>query len=258
MPPRQYMDLVMSRERLGSADGGGVQDGQAPARWPRMQTRKLLSALILALWAGPCVFLALYPDSGVQAFFGSLGAIYGLAFAGIVGNWFWARWFAVGVGWWGAFAGSSLMLSSGIGWFLILFTLTHLGVVGLLHNAEVAAAYEGRPDWRAKWNLDDRGAARVGGLVTNLGTLLPFAAFYAFFLRGMAVEGVLAMGVAAAGLAAIVRMRTWGLFAIAASGALLFASAAEGGGDGARLVGVLLALTTLRFAPDVVRWFRRD
>ncbi len=219
--------------------------------------RKGLSALVLAGWALPCLYLALFPETGVQLFFGSMGAIYGLAAVALVARWFWARWFAVGVSWWGAFTGGSLMFFTGVGAFLVLFTLSHLAVIGLLHAREVRVDYEGQPGWRERWKLDDRGASRIGGMVTNLGTLLPFVAFYAFGPAGVAAGPTVAMVLAALGAVAILRMRTWGLFAVAGAGVVLAATAGAGCfGTGAVAVGALLALSTVRFAPDVARWLR--
>lgn len=223
-----------------------------------MIARKLSSAGILLGWAVPCVWLALLPETGVQAFFASLAAIYLAGAAGVLLRWFWARWFGVGVAWWGAMAGGSLMLMTGVSLFLIAFTLSHFVVVMLLSGAEMVAAYEGREDWRKKYALDERGVARVGSLVTNLGTLLPFAAFYAFFPRGADVGGPVGLALAAIGTIAILRMRTWGLFAIAAGGVTLASAAGEGAtGIGTALVGALLVLSVGRFLPDVVRWLRR-
>jgi hypothetical protein len=217
--------------------------------------RKLSSASILAGWAALCIWLAFIPETGVQAFFGSLGAIYLAACLGVMFRWFWARWFAIGVGWWGAMAGGSLMLMTGISSFLVAFTLSHFAVVVLLHGPAVVGAYEGRSDWREKYRLDERGVARIGGLVTNLGTLLPFAAFYAFFPRGTDTAAPVAALLLGLGTLAVLRMRTWGLFAIAAGGITLASAAGDGVvGLGTILVGALLALSVARFVPDIARF----
>lgn len=222
-----------------------------------MIARTLSSAVILLGWAVPCIWLAFMPDTGVQAFFGSLGAIYLAAVAGVALRWFWARWFAVGVGWWGAMAGGSLMLMTGVSAFLVAFTMSHFALVVLLSGAEMVRAYEGREDWRKKYQLDERGVSRIGGLVTNLGTLLPFAAFYAFFPRGTDASAPFALLLAGIGTIAVLRMRTWGLFAIAAGGIGIAVAAGDGiAGVGTALVGAMLALSVARFLPDVVRWFR--
>lgn len=219
--------------------------------------RKAVSASIFALWGVPFTLLALLPETGVQAFFGSLAALYVMGFAGIVAGWFWGRWFAQGLGWWGVMAGISLMLMGGIANVLVVFTLSHVAVVVLMRGETLVAQYEGRPAWREKWNLDDRAVARIGGLVTNLGSLLPMIAFYAFFPRGAGAGEAVALVLAAAGTIGLLRMRTWGLLAVAASGVVLIASASGGCGlSFARVVGVLVLLATLRFAPYVGRWFR--
>ena len=219
--------------------------------------RKLSSAGILIGWAIPCIWLAFLPETGVQAFFASLAAIYLAGAAGVALRWFWARWFGVGVAWWGAMAGASLMLMTGVSFFLIAFTLSHFAVVMLLSGAEMVAAYEGREDWRKKHGLDERGVARIGSLVTNLGTLLPFAAFYAFFPRGADVGGPVGLALATIGAIAILRMRTWGLFAIFAGGVALATAAGDGvTGIGTALVGALLALSVGRFLPDIVRYLQ--
>lgn len=222
--------------------------------------RKAVSASVLALWAVPFAVLATLPETGVQAFFGSMAALYALGFLAVVASWFWGRWFAQGLGWWGLMAGISLMFMGGVHPILLAFTVSHGAVLALMRGPELVMQYEGNPRWREKWQLDERAVHRIGGLVTNLGSLLPMIAFYAFFPRGGGAGESVALVLAAAGLVGVVRMRTWGLLAIAASGVVLVSSAATssvcGGGFVGVAIGALLILATLRFSPYVVRWFR--
>jgi hypothetical protein len=220
-------------------------------------TRIAVSTLVLAAYGVLSLVIALAPDTGVAAFFGSLAAIYAVGVVGLLGRFFWARWFARGVGMWGAFAGAFLMLSTGVGLVLVAFTASHGAVALLLMGEGVAARYDARADWRERWNLDERNAARIADLVTNMGSLLPWVAFYAFFPRMGGAATIVAMALATAGLGGILRMRTWGVLAVAAAAVTLAGAAIlSATGWGALFVAGLLGVALSPFARPVVRFMR--
>jgi len=103
--------------------------------------RKAVSASALALWAVPFAVLATLPETGVQAFFASLAIVYGLGFVAIVSPWFWGRWFAQGLGWWGLMAGISLMFMGGVHPILVAFTVSHGAIVGLMRGPELVRQF---------------------------------------------------------------------------------------------------------------------
>ena len=219
-----------------------------------VQARVALASGTLLLFAVLAVLIALVPDTGWNGFFGSLAAIYGVAFVGLVAGWFWARWFARGVGMWGTFAGAMLMLMTGLDEVLAIFALTHLAVVLLLSGNAITLRYDGRTDWRERMNIDDRGYQRLGDLFTNLGGSLPYVAFYAFSPR-QSVLAILAGLLALAGGAALLRVRSWGLLALGGASVMLGVEAATSTHPlaGALAAG-LLAWVILPFVPLIGRW----
>jgi len=103
----------------------------------------------------------------------------------------------------------------------VFFGAAHVVLCLALAGTGAAASFDGRRDWRERFRLDDNGVNRLGKAVTRAGASLPY-----LILAGLApregaslVLGAIALVAGVAGLRAIIRMRTWGLFALAAAGA---------------------------------------
>ena len=157
----------------------------------------------------------------------ALALCYGVAFVGVVAEWFWARWFATGLAWSGLMiAGASLVM---MGWspVLAIFGGVHGLVVLALMGKKMAARYDLQEAWRKRYSMDEFGVARLQKTVTRAAASLPSMIFWALGPRedGMTmVAGLAAVLLAAAGLRGLVRLRTWGVMALAACGG-------RGGGD---------------------------
>ena len=191
------------------------------------RTRRALAALGLSLFVSLYLLLALIggEDSRLRAWRWQL--CYGVAFVGVVAEWFWARWFASGLAWSGLMiAGASLVM---IGWspVLAIFGGVHGLVVLALMGKKMAARYDLQEAWRERYRMDEFGVARLQKTVTRAAASLPSMIFWALGPRedGMAmVAGVAAVLLAAAGLRGLVRVRTWGVVALAAAAAVVAAT----------------------------------
>ena len=174
--------------------------------------RCLLAGLVLAGWGSLCVLLACIPDLGLQGFGLALGALYGVGVGALVTGAFWARWFAKGLGWWGALAGGTLSVLTGVSAPLAVFAGSHLLVVILL-GEDVAARYDGKTEWRE--GLDEKAQARIASLFSNLGSTLPYVFFYLFYLRASAEMTVTAGILSLLTLVGLARRKSVGILAAA-------------------------------------------
>ncbi len=243
------------------------------------RTRRALAALGLSLLVSLYLLLALMgADQGLARACLALALCYGVAFVGVVAEWFWARWFATGLAWSGLMiAGASLVM---MGWspVLAIFGGIHGRVVLALMGKKMEARYDLQEGWRLRYNLDEFGVARLQKTVTRAAASLPSMIFWALGPRedGMTmVAGVAAVLLAAAGLRGLVRLRTWGVMALAASAVVVaatgkvtaFAFTSTYGDFGAfpslmQLAGstlalVFLAAAVLPFSGAIVRFLRR-
>jgi hypothetical protein len=83
--------------------------------------------------------------------------------------------------------------------------------------------YDGQAAWREKFHMDDSAVQRLGRSVIRAGVSLPFILLYAFMPKpdgGSTVVSLAALVLAVAGLRGLLRLRTWGVLALGAAGAL--------------------------------------
>ena len=136
-------------------------------------------------------------------------------------NGFWARWFAMGVG---NFGSLLLLVLFKIGPEpMILFVgLTHLAIAAMLMGEGMAARYEHSETTRERWNFHEESLVLLRRAVKSAGSTLPFLILYALAPRPEAIQ-MLALGLGSLGLFGLLRLRTWGLFAMGAAGTLALA-----------------------------------
>jgi hypothetical protein len=136
-----------------------------------------------------CLFGLLYFVLGVNAEPGWGPALFGLslsylvAFFAVASGWFWARWFASGLGWSGFMVG--LMALTMLGWHpaLAVYAGMHGLVVAMLMGKKMAERYELAPDWRERFAMDEYGVARLGKAVTRGAGALPTLILWALAPR---------------------------------------------------------------------------
>jgi hypothetical protein len=160
--------------------------------------------------------------------FVSLGLCYLIAFIGLASQWFWARWFASGLGWSGFMLGLMLLVMQGWHPVFGIYTGMHVLILAALWGSKMAARYELQAEWRERYGMDDFGVARLGKAVTRGSASLPTLIVWALAPRegqGLVDQllPTLLFLLGALGVAAILRLRTWGLLALGAAAGLALA-----------------------------------
>lgn len=188
--------------------------------------RRALSAVIFAFYFLVYLIIglqSLVPDLD-KAFY-ALAFVYGLAFFSLVAGYFWARWYAVGVGLYGVITTAIGMWQLGPEPILLFVGGTHLGATLMLWGHAMSEPYDGQTAWRERFHMDDHAVQRLGRSVIRAGVSLPMVLLYAFAPKpGGAAESAIAgiaLVLAAFGLRALVRLRTWGVLALGVAGGLL-------------------------------------
>jgi hypothetical protein len=194
--------------------------------------RRALAAAIMAFYFllyGVMAFSQLAPD--FTKAFAAISGVYGLAFFALVAGYFWARWYAVGVGLYGVITAAVGMWQIGAEPILLFIGGTHLAATMFLWGEAMSQPYDGQAAWREKFHMDDSAVQRLGRSVIRAGVSLPFILLYAFMPRpesggaASTVASLAALVLAVAGLRGLIRLRTWGVLALGAAGALVLAIA---------------------------------
>ncbi|HEX4421208.1 MAG TPA: hypothetical protein VH165_25000 [Kofleriaceae bacterium] len=187
--------------------------------------RRALAAAIMAfyfLFYGGIAALQLVPD--LTRALAAIAGVYGLAFFALVAGYFWARWYAVGVGLYGVITAAVGVWQIGPEPVLLFIGGTHLAATIFLWGQAMSAPYDGQSAWREKFHMDESSVQRLGRSVIRAGVSLPFILLYAFAPKpdpATALVSVVALVLAAAGLRGLVQLKTWGVLALGAAGALM-------------------------------------
>ncbi|HVK87499.1 MAG TPA: hypothetical protein VM513_25455 [Kofleriaceae bacterium] len=188
--------------------------------------RRALAAAVFAFYFLAYAMLvlsgALPPEFG-KAFI-ALAGVYGLAFFSLVAGYFWARWYAVGVGLYGVITSAVGIWQIGGEPVLLFMGGTHLAAALLLWGNAMSQPYDGQTAWREKLHMDDNAVQRLGRSVIRAGVSLPFILLYAFAPKPGGEATVLAMialVLAGVGFRGLVKAKTWGVLSLGISGALL-------------------------------------
>lgn len=155
--------------------------------------------------------------------------IYVTAFLAVGAEWFWGRWFATGVGYWGCtMAIMAFVTTRSLPTPMVVFGVMH-GLVALcLMGEKMAAAFDAKPAWRERWKLDEQGVIRVRRSVTRAASSLPALIMFALAPReggeafGVARFDPITVGLATLGVIAVIGLlttrRTWNVMALGAVG----------------------------------------
>jgi hypothetical protein len=248
------------------------------------RTRRALAGLALSIFVSLYLLVALNAPDGFGRVFVALSFCYGVAFLGVVAEWFWGRWFATGLAWSGVMIAIAAMVMLGWEPQLAIFGGLHLLVVLSLIGKKMATRYDLQEAWRSRYKVDEFGVARLQKAVTSAAASLPslIIATLAPKEDGLGAAGLLAATLlVVAGLRGLTRLRSWGVLAIGGAAAIvgaqlvgtsLFGATCDGMvgrfqqgvalhhiGDmvGAPLAFVFLAAAALPFARDIARFLRR-
>ena len=180
--------------------------------------RRAIALLILGFYVTQFAMTAwLGPDELFACYLG-LALCYGLAFIALGAEWFWARWFAIGVGNFGSLL-LLLLFKVGMEPIIAFFGFTHLAVSVLLLGEGMAARYEHSEATAERWNFHEESLVLMRRAVKSAGSTIPILILYALAPRPEAIQ-LAALGLGAAGLFGLVRGRTWGVLALGAAGAI--------------------------------------
>lgn len=189
--------------------------------------RRAVAAAVLAFYGFIYMILSLAPPMpGWGACFGALAGVYGLGFFALVAGYFWARWYAVGVGISGLITALVSMYSIGPEPVLLFWGGTHGAVSLMLWGDKMAKVFDGRTEWRERFHMDESASNRLGRSVIKAGISLPFIVLSGLAPQPGAAELALlaGSGLAVFGIWGLVRMRTWSVFAMAGGAAVLLGS----------------------------------
>jgi len=237
------------------------------------KTRRALALLALSFFITMYgLSLVMVPPEMRPMFVGLMGC-YLTAFVALASEWFWARWFASGLGWSGVLL--SLMFTVLHGWlpFMGLYGGLHAVVVVALLGDKMSALYDMQEGWRGRYGMDEYGVARLRKMVTRSAASLPTLIVMALGPREiqgnvLVIGGVLGI----AGVIGGLRLRTWGLFAMGAASIVLarsgpapawYETLAEGftyswsPPYASSLAAVLLAFAVLPFARPAIGFLLR-
>jgi hypothetical protein len=180
--------------------------------------RRAFAAALLAFYAFIYLLVALAPPPGWAACLAAMALVYGAGFFGLVAGYFWARWYAIGLGMSGLITAIFSVIQIGMEPVLLFYGATHGGVSLFLWGGGMSSAFDGRKEWRERFHLDENATHKLGKSVIRLGISLPYIVLYALAPKdgaGEALFAALAGGLVLTGVIAMFRMRTWGVAALA-------------------------------------------
>jgi hypothetical protein len=232
--------------------------------------RRAVACAILALYGffyAVLALLGMVPNLGPAL--AALAGVYGLAFFALVAGYFWARWYAVGVGLYGVITSAVGIWQLGPEPILLFVGGTHLVATLALWGDAVAGSYDGQSGWRARFHMDDGAVQRLGRAVIRAGVSLPFILLYALApATGSSTHMAMTIGavvLGTIGLRGLVQLKTWGVLALGAAGALMttvvganvIAHGAAGLQVRPAIAGVMLLTAVVPFIAPMARWVAR-
>jgi hypothetical protein len=186
--------------------------------------RRALAAIVLAFFFMYFTLAALQLEGPIARPFWALAGVYGLASFALIAGYFWARWYAVGVGLFGIIVAAVVTWQIGeLFGPIMFFGGTHAFVALGLWGQAMSEPFDGQMKWREKFHMDENAVQRLGRSVIRAGVSLPFILLYALAPKPDAL-GLLAVVLATLGFRGLVQLKTWGVILLGAAGAtLLFA-----------------------------------
>jgi hypothetical protein len=230
--------------------------------------RRALASAVMAFYFllyGVIALAEVVPDFSTA--FAAIAGVYGLAFFALVAGYFWARWYAVGVGLYGVITAAAGMWQVGAEPVLLFVGGTHLAAAVLLWGEAMSKPYDGQTAWRERFHMDENAVQRLGRSVIKAGVSLPFILLYALLPRPDAATtlgSIVAVLLAGLGLRALIKLRTWGVMALGAAGVLMLSLAATDAASRGlttavmhpAFAGLLLLAAVVPFAAPIARWLR--
>jgi hypothetical protein len=189
--------------------------------------RRAMAAAVLAFYGFLYFIVAMQPMPGWAAAFSAMALVYGLGFFSVVAGYFWARWYAIGLGMSGLITAVFSMVQIGMEPVLMFYGGTHAFVSLALWGNGMSSIFDGRKEWRERFHLDENATHKLGKSVIRLGISLPYVVLYALAPRedaGEALFALLAGAVAVSGLVGMIRLRGWSVLALVAGTGMIATS----------------------------------
>ena len=124
--------------------------------------RRALAAIVFVFYAIAYLGLAMWsaqPALGPSLY--ALGAVYGLAFFALVAGYFWARWYAIGVGIYGVIVGALGMWQVGAEPIIVFIGATHVLAVVMLWGQGTTCTSDSKQF--GSWDSNGAGPRRRSG-----------------------------------------------------------------------------------------------
>jgi hypothetical protein len=247
--------------------------------------RAAIALLPLSLFWFVFLLATLNADPDWKVAMGALALCYLTAFVALASQWFWARWFASGLGWSGAMvAAASLVMmpdwNPALATVLGIYGGLHVLIIVMLMGSKMAALYDMQSGWRQRYGMDEFGVIRLRKAVTRASAALPSLILWAFAppnQEGGGLAITMAVLLTVVGLRGLVRLRTWGVLALGGAGAAVlvgsqrsamvlsphrlsgfpdFLATTVSSPGTAGALSLLLLAATLPFAGAAVRYYR--
>lgn len=188
----------------------------------------------------------------------ALGGVYGLAAFSVVAGYFWGRWYALGVGLFGVMLFALGLWNQGAEPIILFTGGLHVAAVLSLWGTAMSQSYDGKPGWREKLHMDDSAVQRLGRSVIRAGVSLPIVLIYALAPKQPAemALGIAALALTGLGMQALLRLRTWGVLAIAVAGTAFAVVGIDHGSLAGTLGGAMLLTASAPFAAPILRLIR--
>jgi hypothetical protein len=215
--------------------------------------RVAVALLPLSLFSFVYLLGALNAPPEWKGALGGLAVCYLTAFLALGSEWFWARWFASGLGWSGSVVAVAAIIMTGWNPILGIYGGLHAIVVVLLLGPRMAARYDLQPGWRERFGMDEFGVMRLRKAVTRAAAALPSVIIWALGPRdgdGSVVLLIAGASLAVLGVHGLLRLRTWGVLALGgAAAAVLIGGSAPVSSAGSLSLGVLEPLGVVMSSP---------
>ncbi|MBW2736983.1 MAG: hypothetical protein JRH20_31760 [Deltaproteobacteria bacterium] len=187
--------------------------------------RRALALLALGFLTTLFVLVALAQGGAWAACFGALALTYGVAFFGLASEWFWARWFAMGIASSGLTMAALGLVTQGWNGALLVWGAFHLVIYAPLAGREMSERYEMQEGWRKRYNLDDQAVLRIKRAVHSAATALPTLIFFTLAPKQDQMVHIALLGAGVLGFVGLLRMRFWGVLLLGATAVGTFVSA---------------------------------
>lgn len=173
--------------------------------------RRALALLALGFLTTLFALVALAQGGAWAACFGALAATYGVAFFAVASEWFWARWFAMGIASSGLTMAALGLVTQGFNPALLVWGAFHLLIYVPLMGKEMSERYELQQAWRDRYHLDDQAVARIKRAVHSTATALPTLIFFTLAPKDGQMVQMALLAAGLLGFVGLLRMRFWGI-----------------------------------------------